>query len=207
MGFESNRQDHHVHGNATYEPGQRVLGADYQFAFLGRVHRPVADLSHPTAHKVDTFVQQPVIELFVALTRCSHIDVEVEDLCAGPLFDQVCELERVHAANLRAPTVSVGVTRAHAMDNAHRLGSCSIAQNHLAARRSGGVDQTLHFQRRVNVRITAVTVIGIAAGIEGLEASGQKNGSNLDLLEGLLLIEINRVAIAAGLHAGFLAFA
>ncbi|MHC4933885.1 MAG: hypothetical protein ACYTGV_17030, partial [Planctomycetota bacterium] len=53
----------------------------------------------------------------------------------------------------------------------------------------------------------AIAVVGDSFGIEGLEARGQDDRADLDLLGGLDLLEVDRVAIAARLDAGLLALA
>ena len=44
------------------------------------VMRPVGHLGHAAADEVHAFLQQPVVELLVALARGPHVDVEVVDL-------------------------------------------------------------------------------------------------------------------------------
>ena len=74
-------------------------------------------------------LEQLVVELLVAFARRAHVDVEVEDLGAGVLLDQVRQLQRIHAADARALAIGVLVAGAHAMDDADGL--------RLACRRAG----------------------------------------------------------------------
>ena len=132
--------------------------------------------------------QQLVVELLVALARRAHVDVEVVDLGLGVLLEQVRQLQRIHAADARAPAVGLLVARADAVDDADGFGMLAVAQDHLAAGRAGGVDEALDLERGIHVGEGAVAVLGHALGVEGLEAGGDDDRADLDLLELLLLL-------------------
>ena len=85
------------------------------------------------------------------------------------------------------------------------LGWLAVAQDDVAGRRAGGVDQALDFQRGVDVGIAPVAVLRRPADIERLEPGGDDDRAHLDLPELLLLLEVDRLLLAAGLHAGLLA--
>ena len=99
------------------------------------------------------------------------------------------------------------VPAAHAVDDADALGRGSVAQHQLAGRRPAGIQQPLDFQAGVDVGVLAVTVVGNHGGIERLESGRDDDRADVVLLDRLLLVELDRVAFAAGLHATLLALA
>ena len=200
-------QDHHVHGDPADRADQGVFHPDDELAFLLRGHRPVGHLGHAAADEVHAFLQELVVELLVALPRGPHVDVEVVDLGAGVLLHQVGQLQRVHAADARAPAVGLLVARADAVDDADRLGMAAVPQDDLAAGRAGGVDQPLDLQRGVDVRVGCRSrSTDVLAGSKGWKPGGQDDGPDLDLLDLLGLREVDALPIA-GLDAGLLALA
>src|SRR5512146_2607226 len=169
------------------------------------MRRPIGYLGYPSPHKVDTLIEQPVIELLISLTRSSHVDIEVVDLGAGTLLDKVRQVERGHAAHLRAPAIRVLIARTDAVNNPHRLWLASIPHLKHTTGRPGGIDQTLDFQRLIYVLVLPVPVIGISLCVEGPESGRENDGPDVDLLDALLLFEVDGVAFGAGLHACLLA--
>src|SRR5208337_4751167 len=113
--------------------------------------------------------QQAVVELFVAFAGRSHVNVEVENFGPSAFFDQVRQLEGVHAADFGTPAIGVDIARSDAMDDAHRLGPLAVTKDDLPCGRTSGIDQALHFQRGVYVWVTPIAIMRIAGGIEGLE--------------------------------------
>ncbi len=87
------------------------------------------------------------------------------------------------------------------------FGLLAVAQDDVAAGRTGGIDQALDLQGGVDVRVGAVAVVRDAVGVEGLEAGGHDDGADLDLLDLSCLREVDGLALAAGLDAGLLALA
>ena len=63
-------------------------------------------------------------------------------------------------------------------------------RTHVAAGRSGSVHQPFHFQRRVDVRVGPVPVVGGSLGVEDLETGGHDHAADLDGVEGLGLREV-----------------
>jgi hypothetical protein len=143
-----------------------------------------------------------VVELLHGLARGTDVDVEVVDLRVGLLLDEVGQLQRVHAADAGAVAVGVLVAAPDAVDDADRFGLLAVAQDDLAGGGPRRVDQAFHLQPRVDVGIGAVAVVRDALGIEHLEPGRQDDRPDLDLLDRLLLLEVDRVAVAAGLDAG-----
>ena len=172
LGLQPNRENDHIHRNAADKTGQRVLGADHQLAFFRRVDSPVADLGNASTDKVHSFIEQPVIEFLVTFSRRSHVDIEIEDFRPRVLLNKVGEFEGIHAANLGAPTVGVGIARADAMDNAHRCGLLAVAKNYLASSWAGSVDQPFHLEGGIDIRVSAIPAVWIALGRKSLEAGG-----------------------------------
>src|SRR3989304_5481338 len=72
---------------------------------------------------------------------------------------------------------------------------------------AGGIAQPLHLQRRVDLRVGPMAVMGDALGVEDLEAGGQLDRPDVDGLHALLLREVDGLPVAADLHAGLLALA
>ena len=91
------------------------------------------------------------------------------------------------------------------MDDADGLGMVTVAQDHVTSRRAAGVDEPLDFQRGVNVRIAPVAVLRHPADIERLKPGRDDDRADGDFPKFLLLLEVDRLPIAAGLHAGLLA--
>ena len=114
----------------------------------GAVGRVRIHIGHLAADEVHAFLGDAVVELLHAFARGAHVDVEVVDLGLGALLDQVGQLERIKAADARAPAVGVLVARPDAMDDGDALGRLAVAQHDLAAGGAGGVDQPLDLERR-----------------------------------------------------------
>ena len=66
-------------------------------------HGPVGDFAHAAADEVHAFFEQLVVELLVAFARRAHVDVEVVDLGAGVLLEQVRQLQ-ANTCSRRAST-------------------------------------------------------------------------------------------------------
>ncbi len=89
-------------------PIKRVLGLDDEFAFFLGHAGGVGHFGHPAPDEVGTLVQQPVVELLVALAGGAHVDVEVVDIgIRKPFVHQMGEFQRVHAADIGAVLVVV----------------------------------------------------------------------------------------------------
>ncbi len=205
-GFESGREHHHVHRNAADKSGEGIFHADDQSAFLGGVEHPVGHFRHAAANKVHVLVQELLVELLEALSGSADINVEVENFGARVFLDEVREFQGVHAADAGAPAVGILVARADAVDDPDGPGLSAIPQDYLAARRLGRVHQAFHFERRVDIGVFAVTVVGYAGGIESLETVGENHGSHFNLLVFGLGPQVNGAAFAASLDTGGLAF-
>src|SRR5208283_5409675 len=205
--LQARGQHHHVHGNAAGEAKQRVFHADDELAFLARVEGPVGDFRDLAPYEVHSVVAQLLVELLEALAGGADVDVEVENLGVGVLFEQVRQLERVHAADARAPAVGFFVARSDAVDNGDRLGALAVAQHHFARGRPRGIHQPLDFQRRVDVGVDAVAVFRRPVRIEDLETGGENDGPHIDDLGAFLHLQVDRMALAAGVDAGLLALA
>src|ERR1035438_2850450 len=133
-------------GDAPDKTGQRVLDPDHQLAFLLRRHGPVGDFADAATDKVHAFFQQLVVELLVALAGSAHVDVEVEYLGLGMLLEQMRQLQGIHAADARAPAVGLLIARPDAVDDADGFRVRAVAENHIAAGRTRGIDEALDFQ-------------------------------------------------------------
>src|ERR1019366_9063450 len=197
--------DHHINGDAPDKSGQRVLDPEDQLAFLLRRHGPVGDFTDATADEVHAFFQQLVVELLVALAGSAHVDVEVEYLGLGMLLEQMRQLQGIHAADARAPAVGLLIARPDAMDDADGFRMPAVAEDHITARWTRGVDEALDLQGGIDVREGAIAVLRNALGIKGLEPGGYNNRADLDFLDLLRLLEVNGLLLSASLDAGLLA--
>src|ERR1039458_2838655 len=115
------------------------------------------------------------------------------------------QLQGIHAADARAPAVGLLIARPDAVDDANDLRMPAVAEDHIAARRTGGVDEALDFQGGIDVREGAVAILWNALGVEGLEPGSHDDRADLDFLDLLRLLEVDGLLLAAGLDAGLLA--
>src|SRR5581483_251699 len=198
--LDPDREDHHVDGDPPDRADEGILGADDQVALLLGRGRLVGHTGHAPADHVHALPEDLVVELLVALSGRAHVDVEVVDLGADAFLHHVRELERVHAADLRAPQVVLGVARAHAVDDPHGARARAVPEHDLAVRRAGGVQQALDLQAGVDVGIEAVPVLGHPGRVEGPVPGREDDRTDLDLVERLGLLEVERVALAR-IHA------
>ena len=86
-----------------------------------------------------------MVELLVALSEASKVNIEGVDLGLCPLSDQVRLFEGNHTANPGAVLVGVLVAAPHAMDHGHTVRRRAVGELDLAARRPGGVEHSLYF--------------------------------------------------------------
>ena len=179
------REHDHVHRDAPDQADQRVLDPDDQLALLHRRDGPVGHLGHPAADESHPFLEQAVVELLVAFAEAAHVDVEVVDLRAGLLLDQVRELQRVHAADARAVLVVLrcrGYPTQWMMPTA--FGVLAVLQQDLAAGRARGVVHVLELEAGEHVRVPAVAVFaGSCAASNGWNPVATMIGADLDLLD------------------------
>jgi hypothetical protein len=180
------------------------LHPNRQLALLLGVHRPVRYFGHPAANEVDVFLQQAIVELLVSLAGCPHVDVKVVDFGPGPLFDEMCQFQRVHATHSRAVSVGLQVAAADTVEDTDRRRLGAVRHHHLTVRRPGRVDHSLKLQTGVDVGVLAVPESVDPRGIEGLEPGGENDRSHRHFLDFLRLCEINGVLLA-GRGAGLLA--
>ena len=95
-GSRAAAQDDHVHRDLAALAEQRVLDLDEQVALRPGRRRRLDHLGHlARGSKLRALVQDPLVELLVALAEGPHVDVELVDLGLGVLLDQVGELQRV----------------------------------------------------------------------------------------------------------------
>jgi len=176
--LEAGRENHHIHRMRRTTPSRVSSTRRVSMPFLAGIEDPVGDFGHLAADEMHALDEQALVELLEALAGRPHVDVEVEDLGAGVLLEEVGQLEGIHAADARAPAVGVLVARTHAVDDADALRyGLAVAQNHFAGGGAAGVDQPLDFERGVDVGVVAVAIVRNALGVEGLEAGGQDDGA------------------------------
>ena len=145
-------------------------------------------------------MMHPLVELGVALAKGGDVEIELIDLGLCLFPDQMGQFHRVHAAHPRAIGVVLPVPAADAMQDGHRFGLSAVLCEHLAARRPAGVDQPLHLQGGVDVRVLPIAVLGHVAGVVRLEPCGQHDAPYLDLFQAFLHVVVNGPCFA-GPHA------
>ncbi len=92
LSFKASGKDDHIHFDMVWLVVEGFIPFHRQFSIL------LGDVFDPPVVEMDAFGAGAVVKLFVVFTEGTHIAVDFMYLGIHVIMDQLCQLERVHAA-------------------------------------------------------------------------------------------------------------